>query len=109
MRRIILSTISSILSGLGITMDMIEIRKGGKYTVYSNNGTEKPMKTVGEFVGYTILGEEGAVVFAVKDKSGKTTLRLIPVSNLYSIEFSEKDLITKKEKKEETEKTTYIS
>ncbi len=100
----------NILSGLGIPMEMIEIKKGGKYTVFSNVGSESPMKTEGEFVGYTILGEEGAVVFKVKEKGGKTGLRLIPVSSLYYIQFSDKELVKKKEeKKEDSEKTNYIS
>ncbi len=102
----------NILSGLGIPMDMIEIKKGGKYTVFSNGGLEEPMKTQGEFVGYTILGEEGAIVFRVKEKGTKSaaTLRLIPVSSLYYIEFSDKDMVKKKEeKKDDSEKTNYIS
>lgn len=100
----------NILSGLGIPMEMIEIKKGGKYTVLSNSGSDTPMKTQGEFVGYTILGEESAVVFKIKEKNGKNTLRLIPVSSMFYIEFSDKDLVKKKEEhKEDSEKTNYIS
>ena len=42
-------------------IDMVEIKKGGKYKVISNSGTDEPMITDGEFFGYTILGEEGAL------------------------------------------------
>ena len=36
-------------------MDMIEIKKGGVYTVVSSSGDDKPMITEGEYVGYAIL------------------------------------------------------
>lgn len=89
---------------------MIEIKKGGKYTVVSNSGNDKPMITKGEFVGYTIIGEEGAVCFRTTGEDGKPILRLIPVSNLISIEFSEDELVTtKKAENNERDKTTYIS
>lgn len=105
-----LPNLMNILSGLGIPMEMIEFKKGGSYTVLSNSGSETPMKTQGEFVGYTILGEESAVVFRVKKKNEKFTLRLIPVSNMFYIEFNESDIVKKKEdKKEDSEKTNYIS
>ncbi|PYB69192.1 hypothetical protein DMB44_00055 [Thermoplasma sp. Kam2015] len=91
-------------------MEMIEIRKGGKYTVVSNSGNDKPLITKGEFVGYTIIGEEGAVCFRTVGDDGKPILRLIPVSNLISIEFSEDDLVTtKKAENNDKDKTTYIS
>lgn len=88
---------------------MIEIKKGGKYTVISNSGKEEPMTTEGEFVGYTILGEEGAICFRVSNE-GKTLLRLIPVSGLIAIEFSDEDLLKPKTPdKEDGDKTNYIS
>ncbi len=89
-------------------MEMIEITKGGKYTVISNSGRDEPMKTEGEFVGYTILGEEGAICFRVNE-GGKSLLRLIPVSGLIAIEFSDEDLLKTKAKKEESDRTNYIS
>jgi len=55
-------------------MDMVEIKKGGKYKVISNSGKDEPMETDGEFVGYTILGEEGALVFKVSGEK-KVLLR----------------------------------
>ncbi|WP_241760289.1 hypothetical protein [Thermoplasma volcanium] len=88
---------------------MIEIKKGGKYTVLSNSGKDEPLITEGEFVGYTIIGEEGAVCFRTRGEDGKSVLRLIPVSNLISIEFSEDELVTKKAEGNEREKTNYIS
>lgn len=90
---------------------MIEIKKGGRYTVISNSGTEEPMKTVGEYIGYTILGEEGAICFRVTENGKKTFLRLIPVSGLIAIEFSDEDLMSKKttDSKEDKDKTAYIS
>lgn len=90
-------------------MDMIEIKKGGKYKIISNSGKEEPMETEGEFVGYTILGEEGAVCFRVQKEDGKTLLRLIPVSGLIAIEFTDEDLLAPKKKVEESDKTTYFS
>ncbi|MDS0257233.1 hypothetical protein ApAK_06045 [Thermoplasmatales archaeon AK] len=90
-------------------MDLIEIKKGGKYKVISNSGKDEPMETVGEFVGYTILGEEGAVCFRVTGDGGKTLLRLIPVSGLIAIEFSDEDLVSAKKKTDDPEKTTYFS
>ncbi|EQD58620.1 hypothetical protein B1A_10725, partial [mine drainage metagenome] len=68
-------------------MDMIEIKKGGKYTVVSQSGKEEPMTTVGEFVGYTILGEEGAICFRISKEKEKSFMRLIPVAGLIAIEF----------------------
>ncbi len=88
---------------------MIEIKKGGKYTVLSNSGDDKPMKTVGEFVGYTIIGEEGAVCFRTTGEDGKTVLRLIPVANLIAIEFSDEELVTKKPEPNEKDRMNYIS
>lgn len=90
-------------------MEMIEIKKGGKYTVISSSGTEEPMKTEGEFVGYTILGEDGAVCFRIKGEGKKTLLRLIPVSSLIAIEFSDEDLLKTKNTSADKDKTTYIS
>ncbi len=91
-----------------MSMEMIEIRKGGKYTVISNSGRDEPMKTEGEFVGYTILGEEGAICFRISEQS-KTFLRLIPVSGLIAIEFSDEDLLKPKGNNDDGEKTNYIS
>ncbi len=90
-------------------MDMIEIKKGGKYRIISNSGKEEPMETEGEFVGYTILGEEGAVCFRVKQDEGKSLLRLIPVSGLIAIEFTDEELLASKKKVEEEDKATYFS
>ncbi len=92
-----------------LSLEMIEIKKGGKYTVFSNSGDDKPMKTVGEFVGYTIIGEEGAVCFRTTGEDGKTVLRLIPVSNLIAIEFSDEELVTKKTEPNEKDRMNYIS
>ncbi len=99
----------SLLSELLMNMDMIEIKKGGKYKIISNSGKDEPMETEGEFVGYTILGEEGAVCFRVTNDDGKTLLRLIPVSGLIAIEFTDEDLLTPKKKTEESDKATYYS
>ena len=90
-------------------MDMIEIKKGGKYKVISNSGKDEPMETEGEFVGYTLLGEEGAVCFRVSTGDSKTLLRLIPVSGLIAIEFSDEELLSAKKKVEESDKATYYS
>ena len=90
-------------------MDMIEIKKGGKYKIISNSGKEEPMETEGEFVGYTLLGEEGAVCFRVKQEEGKSLLRLIPVSGLIAIEFTDEELLASKKKIEEEDKATYFS
>ncbi|MHB1901677.1 MAG: hypothetical protein ACYCSO_06370 [Cuniculiplasma sp.] len=89
-------------------MDMVEIKKGGKYRVISNSGKDEPMETDGEFVGYTILGEEGALVFKV---SGKSTglLRLIPVSNLIAIEFGEDEVVTNSKNSFTRDSVNYIS
>jgi hypothetical protein len=89
-------------------MDMIEIKKGGKYRVISDSGKDDPMETDGEFVGYTILGEEGALVFRVAEKN-KGLLRLIPVSNLIAIEFGEDELVTSKKSDSAKESQSYIS
>lgn len=89
-------------------MEMIEIKKGGKYRVLSNSGGDEPMRTEGEFFGYTVLGEEGAVVFRVKN-GNKSFLRMIPVSGILSIEFDDEDLLKTKEKSKEAEKTNYIN
>ncbi|AKA47876.1 hypothetical protein IX51_00885 [uncultured archaeon] len=89
-------------------MEMIEIRKGGKYVVISNSGRDEPMKTEGEFVGYTILGEEGAICFRITEGE-KSFLRLIPVSGLIAIEFSDEDLLKPKQAKEDGDRTNYIS
>lgn len=91
-----------------MNMEMIEIKKGGKYTVISNSGRDEPMKTEGEFVGYTILGEEGAICFRVQEESN-SFLRLIPVSGLIAIEFSDEDLLKSKPVKEDGDRTNYIS
>ncbi len=99
----------SLLSDLLMNMDMIEIKKGGKYKIISNSGRDEPMETEGEFVGYTVLGEEGAVCFRVKDGEKKGLLRLIPVSSLIAIEFSDEELLAAKKKVEESDKTTYFS
>ena len=40
------TNISSVMEAL-LTMDIIEIKKGGSYTVISNSGTDEPMKTEG--------------------------------------------------------------
>lgn len=89
-------------------MEMIEIKKGGKYKVLSNSGGDEPMITEGEFVGYTVLSEEGAVVFRVNSE-GKSLLRMIPVSGIFAIEFDNEDLLKTKEKSPETERTNYIN
>ena len=88
-------------------MDMVEIKKGGKYKVISNSGTDEPMITDGEFFGYTILGEEGALVFKIGgDNPG---LRLIPVSNLIAIEFGLDEIVTEKKNSKPKETVNYIS
>ncbi|MGC8506337.1 MAG: hypothetical protein ACP5NK_06495 [Thermoplasmata archaeon] len=103
-----LSKIVKSIEGM-INMDMIEIKKGASYVVVSNSGKEDPMRTEGEYVGYTILGEEGAIVFRVKGVDNKSFLRLIPVSNLYAIEFSEENLMHSKENEKTADKAYYIS
>jgi hypothetical protein len=90
------------------TMEMVEIKKGGKYKVISNSGREEPMETDGEFVGYTILGEEGALVFKVSGES-KARFRLIPVSNLIAIAFGEDEVVTNNKTKTNHESVNYIS
>ncbi|MCL5803390.1 MAG: hypothetical protein ACYCPR_05050 [Thermoplasmataceae archaeon] len=103
------TNISSVMEAL-LTMDVIEIKKGGSYTVISNSGTDEPMKTEGEFIGYTLLGEEGAICFRVKTPDEKSKLRLIPVSGLIAIEFSDEELLKPKKKDHsDREKMTYIS
>ena len=102
------SRIYGIMEALS-KMEMIEIKKGGKYTVISNSGEEKPMKTEGEFVGYTILGEEGAICFRVSEGDGKNILRLIPVSGLIYIEFSDEELLNTKKTEEKSDKTSYFN
>ncbi len=92
-----------------INMEMIEIKKGGKYLVISNSGDDTPMKTEGEFVGYTILGEDGAVCFKITGSDNKTLFRLIPVSGIIAIEFTDEALLSAKAKMEDKEKTNYIS
>ena len=92
-----------------MNMDMIEIKKGGKYKIISSSGRDEPMETVGEFVGYTVLGEEGAVCFRVDNGDKKSLLRLIPVSALIAIEFTDEELLATKKKVEESDKTTYFS
>ncbi len=89
-------------------MDMIEIKKGGKYKVISESGKDQPMVTNGEFIGYTILGEEGALVFKIVSGK-KNSFRLIPVSNLIAIEFGESELVTQKKEKGSKETVNYIS
>ncbi len=103
-----ISGIIRMLQGTMMNLDMIEIKKGGQYKVISNSGKDEPLETIGEFVGYTILGEEGAVCFRVKDGDDRAFLRLIPVSGLIAIEFGDEELLSKK-KSEEQDKTTYIS
>lgn len=89
-------------------MDMIEIKKGGNYKVISDSGKDDPMVTDGEFVGYTILGEEGALVFKI-ETGKKNSFRLIPVSNLIAIEFGESEFITQKKEKGSKDIVNYIS
>ncbi len=88
-------------------MDMIEIRKGGKYTVVSSSGDDKPMVTEGEYVGYAILGEEGSLVFRIRSDS-KSKLRLIPVGTISYIEFDEENIVSKN-KEDDIGKTTYFN
>ena len=102
------SKIYAILEALS-KMDMIEIKKGGKYTVISQSGKDDPMTTVGEFVGYTILGEEGAICFRISGEDKKNLLRLIPVSGLIAIEFDDEELLSPKKKEESQDKTTYFN
>ena len=62
-----LSIFSSItLVGVDTTVILNILTKGGKYRVISNSGKDEPMETMGEFVGYTLLGEEGAVCFRIE-------------------------------------------
>ncbi|MCL4452821.1 hypothetical protein [Ferroplasma sp.] len=88
-------------------MDMIEIKKGGKYTVVSSSGDDNPLVTEGEYFGYAILGEEGSLVFRITS-DGKTKLRLIPVGSVSYIEFDEENVISKN-KDEDRGKTTYFN
>lgn len=105
-----MANLNSVTRGAGVSSEIIEIRKGVKYTVFSGDGTEKPLKTEGEFVGYTLLGEDSAVVFRVDNGGKEKVMRLIPVANLFYIQFSEKDVVTKQEdKKTDSERTNYIS
>ena len=90
-------------------MDMIEIKKGGKYKVISNSGKDEPMETLGEFVGYTLLGEEGAICFRIDGGNGQSVLRLIPVSGLIAIEFGDDELLPSKKKADDQDKTTYFN
>jgi len=88
-------------------MDMIEIKKGGKYTVVSSSGDDKPMITEGEYVGYAILGEEGSLVLRITI-DGKPKLRLIPVGTISYIEFDEENVVSKN-KDDDRGKTTYFN
>lgn len=90
-------------------MEMIEIKKGGKYLVISNSGDDAPMRTEGEFVAYTILGEEGAICFKIEDEHKKPLFRLIPVSSIIAIEFDDETLLSTKRKSDDKDKTNYIS
>ncbi len=85
---------------------MIEIKKGSKYRVISGSGDDKPMITDGEYVGYAILGEEGALGFRVQDNNSQK-IRLIPINSIAYIEFDEENLVIKN-KDEEKDKTNYI-
>ena len=67
------------------------------------------METMGEFVGYTLLGEEGAVCFRIEAENGKNVLRLIPVSGLIAIEFGDEELLTAGKKTDDSDKTTYFN
>ncbi len=87
-------------------MDMIEIKKGARYTIVSGSGDDKPMITEGEYVGYAILGEEGALVFKINEDN-KNKMRLIPVSSIAYIDFDEENIL-KKDKDSDRDKTTYI-
>ncbi len=87
-------------------MDMIEIKKGARYTVISGSGNDKPMTTEGEYVGYAILGEEGSLVFRINENN-KNKLRLIPVSSIAYIDFDENNIVSK-DKNSDKDKTTYI-
>jgi len=87
-------------------MDMIEIKKGAIYTIVSGSGDDKPMITEGEYVGYAILGEEGALVFKINEDN-KNKMRLIPVSSIAYIDFDEENIL-KKDKDSDRDKTTYI-
>ena len=64
--------------------------------------------TDGEFVGYTILGEEGALVFKVSGEKN-VLLRLIPVSNLIAIDFGEDEVVTQGKSKTNHDSVNYIS
>jgi hypothetical protein len=88
-------------------MDMIEIKKGGIYTVVSSSGNDKPLVTEGEYVGYAILGEEGSLVFKIHS-NGKSKLRLIPVGSISYIEFDEENIVLKN-KNDDVGKTTYFN
>jgi len=87
-------------------MDMIEIKKGARYTIVSGSGDDKPMITEGEYIGYAILGEEGALVFKINEDN-KSKMRLIPVSSIAYIDFDEENIL-KKNKDSDSDKTTYI-
>ncbi|MGP6220122.1 hypothetical protein [Caldiplasma sukawensis] len=99
-----LKNIASMIQRM-IGMDMLEIKKGGKYKVISNSGTDQPMITEGEYIGYTLMGEDGAVVFKMEDGM----MRLIPVGNLIAIEFKPEEIETKEKKEDKKENLTYIS
>ena len=88
-------------------MRLIEIKKGGKYTIVSSSGDDKPLITEGEYVGYAILGEEGSLVLRI-NSGGKSKLRLIPVGTISYIEFEEENIIAKN-KDDDKGKTTYFN
>jgi len=48
-------------------------------------------------------------VFRVKEKGNKSFLRLIPVSGLFSIEFSEENISKEKEEQKPHDRAYYIS
>ncbi len=93
------------------SVEMIEIKKGGKYLVISSSGTDEPLRTEGEFLGYTILGEEGAIVLRVTEKDGSTLVRVLPVGGIFAVEFKDEELIKVKNQDngDEKERAYYIN
>ncbi len=92
----------------------IEIKKGFTYTILSMIG-DSPVETEGEFLGYTLLGMmDSALVLRVKSETGKKMIRMIPIQNIYMIDYKgdlEDDFIVPDETEDdEREKTrSYIS
>jgi hypothetical protein len=83
--------------------DIVTLTKGSRYRIISRGNGEHPLKTIGEFKGYTQFGNDSAIcILQDPEKEGDVGMtRIIPCVMVLAIEVLVHKQEEKRKEKEE--------